>query len=85
MPYGSVLHMPPTNLPLLTAKQELHKKAYLLTKNIEEFSEKSSGEWTSRQKRKKKDKKSNRTRQKNKRGDRKVESNDSPEIPDRGG
>ena len=27
---------------------------------------------------------SNRTRQKNKRGDRKVESNDSPEIPDRG-
>ena len=28
--------------------------------------------------------KSNRTRQKNKRGDNKVESNDSPEIPDRG-
>ena len=28
--------------------------------------------------------KGNRTRQKNKRGDRKVESNDSPEIPDRG-
>ena len=28
--------------------------------------------------------KSNRTRQKNKRGDSKVESNDSPEIPDRG-
>ena len=27
---------------------------------------------------------SNRTRQKNKRGDSKVESNDSPEIPDRG-
>ena len=26
----------------------------------------------------------NRTRQKNKRGDNKVESNDSPEIPDRG-
>ena len=26
----------------------------------------------------------NRTRQKNKRGDSKVESNDSPEIPDRG-
>ena len=33
---------------------------------------------------KKKDRKSNRTRQKNKRGDSKVESNDSPEIPDRG-
>ena len=31
-----------------------------------------------------KDIKSNRTRQKNKRGDSKVESNDSPEIPDRG-
>ena len=31
-----------------------------------------------------KDRKSNRVRQKNKRGDSKVESNDSPEIPDRG-
>ena len=30
------------------------------------------------------DRKSNRTRQKNKTGDSKVESNDSPEIPDRG-
>ena len=30
------------------------------------------------------DRKSNRTRQMNKRGDSKVESNDSPEIPDRG-
>ena len=38
---------------------------------------------TSRQK-KRCDKKSIRTRQKNKRGDSKVESNDSPEIPDRG-
>ena len=33
---------------------------------------------------KRKDKKGNRTRQKNKRGESKVESNDSPEIPDRG-
>ena len=33
---------------------------------------------------KKKDRKNNRIRQKNKRGDSKVESNDSPEIPDRG-
>ena len=32
----------------------------------------------------KKDRESNRTRQKNKRGDSKAESNDSPEIPDRG-
>ena len=31
-----------------------------------------------------KDRKGNRTRQKNKRGDSKVESNDGPEIPDRG-
>ena len=34
--------------------------------------------------RKREDRKDNRTRQKNKRGDSKVESNDSPEIPDRG-
>ena len=33
---------------------------------------------------KKKDRKSNRTGQKNKRGDSKVESNNSPEIPGRG-
>ena len=31
-----------------------------------------------------KDRKGNRTSQKNKRGDSKVESNDRPEIPDRG-
>ena len=40
MSYGSLLHIPPTNLLLLTAKQEPYKKAYLLTKNIEEFLEK---------------------------------------------
>ena len=78
-----MLHIPPTNLLLLAAKQEPYKKAYLLAKNIEEFSGKSSEEWTSRQNTK--DRKSNRTRQKNRRGDSKVESNDSPEIPDRGG
>ena len=39
-------------------------------------------ERTSRQK--KIDRKGNRTRQKNKTGDSKVESNDSPEIPDKG-
>ena len=73
-------HIPPTNLLLVAAKQVPYKKAYLLTKILEEFSGKSSGEWTSRQKkRRKKDKaerESNRTRQKNKRGDSKVESND---------
>ena len=34
MSYGSMLHIPPTNCLLLTAKQEPYKKAYLLTKNI---------------------------------------------------
>ena len=77
-----MLYIPPTNLLLLAAKQEPYKKLYLLMKNIAEFSGKSSGEWTSRQK-KRSDRKSNRTRQKNKRGDSKVESNDSPKIPDR--
>ena len=41
VPYGSMLHIPPTNLLLLAAKEEPYKKAYFLTKNIEEFSEKS--------------------------------------------
>ena len=51
MPYGSMLHIPPTSLLLLTAKQEPYKKAYFLTKNIEEFSgRKKSEEWASRQK-----------------------------------
>ena len=36
-----MLHIPSTNLPLLAAKQETYKRAYLLTKNIEEFSGKS--------------------------------------------
>ena len=42
---------------------------------------KKSGEWASRQK---EDRKSNRTLLKKKRGDSRVESNDSPEIPGRG-
>ena len=33
-----MLHIPLTNCLLLTAKQEPYKKAYLLMKNIEEFS-----------------------------------------------
>ena len=48
--YGSMLHIPPTNSLFLTAKQEPYKKAYLLTKNIEEFSGKSVEERASRQK-----------------------------------
>ena len=45
-----MLHIALTNLLLLAAKQVPYKEAYLLTKNIEEFSGKSSGEWTSGQK-----------------------------------
>ena len=44
---------------------------------------KPSGEWASRQK-KRQDRKSNGSRRKNKGGGSKVESNDSPEILDRG-
>ena len=36
-----MLHIPPTSCLLLTAKQKPYKKAYLLTKNIEECSGKS--------------------------------------------
>ena len=35
-----MLHIPLTNLLLLAAKQEPYKQAYLLMKNIEEFSQK---------------------------------------------
>ena len=49
-----MLHIPQTNLLLLAVEQEPYKKAYLLTKNIEEFSGKSSGECTSREREKKK-------------------------------
>ena len=38
VPYGNMLHIPPTIFFLLAAKQEPYKKAYLLTKNIETFS-----------------------------------------------
>ena len=34
VPYGGMLHIPPTNL-LLAAKQKPYKKAYLVTKNID--------------------------------------------------
>ena len=76
-----MLHTPPTNVLLLAATQEPYKKAYLLTKNIEEFSGK---KFRRKGQQAEKDRKGNRTRQKNKRGDCKMESNDSPEIKDRG-
>ena len=42
-----MLHIPTTNLGLLADKQESYKKAYLLTKNTEEFfgGKKKTGEW----------------------------------------
>ena len=76
-----MLHRPPTNLLLLAAKQESHKKAYLLMKNIEEFLGKVQKKGPTGRKRS--DRKGNRTMQKNKRGDIKVESNDSTETQDR--
>ena len=77
-----MVHISPTNVLLLAAKQEPHKKAYLLTKNTEEFSRKEFRR-KGQQEEKRSDRKGNRTRQKNKTGDSKVESNDSPEIPAR--
>ena len=57
MPYGRTLQsVEPTSLLLLAAKQEPDKKAYLLTKNIEEFSGNSSEEWASRQREEKTEK-----------------------------
>ena len=63
-----MLHIPLTILLLLAAKQESYKKAYLLTKNTEEKEKIERVTGLGR-----------RTR-----GNSKVESNDSPEIPDRG-
>ena len=40
VPYGSTLHIPPTNLLLLAAKQESYKTAYLFTKILKNFLEK---------------------------------------------
>ena len=75
-----MLHIPPANL-LLAAKQDPYKKTYLFTKNVEEFSGKSSEEWTNRPK---KDKTERVTGLGRRTRDSKVESNDSPEISDRG-
>ena len=50
MSYGSMLHIPLTNSLNLTAKQKPYKKAYLITKNIPDFSGKSLEERASRQK-----------------------------------
>ena len=84
MPYGSILHIPPTNLLLLAAKQEPYKKSPSLNEKYwKNFLEKKFRRMD-QQALKRQDIKSNMNRQKNRRGDSKVESNDSPEIPDRG-
>ena len=70
------------NLLLPAAKWEPYKKAYLLMQNLKNFREKSQENGPAS--RKKYDRKSNWTWQKNKAGDSKVESNDSPEIPHKG-
>ena len=77
-----MLHIPPTNLLLPAAKQEPYKKAYLLTKNIrrifwKKFTRK--GQQAENDKTERVTGLGRRTRE-----DSKVESNDSPEIPDRG-
>ena len=71
VPYGSMLHIPTTNLLLLAAKQEPYQKRRLSLheKILKEFSGKKFRRMDSRQKKKekkkkekKKDRKSNRTR-----------------------
>ena len=84
MPYGSTLHIPPTNCLLLAAKQESYqKKSISLRNTLKNFLERVQKKGAASRKRS--DRKDNRTWQKNKRGDSKVESNDSPEIPNGGG
>ena len=77
-----MLHIPPTNCLLPAAEQESHKKPISLRKILKSFVEKVQKKGPAGQKRS--DRKGGRTWQKNKRGDSKVESIDSPEIPDRG-
>ena len=50
VPFGSMLHIPLNNYDLLAPKQESYQKAYLLTKNTEEFSGEKWEEQASRQK-----------------------------------
>ena len=76
-----MLHISPTNYHLIAAKQAPYEKAYHLAKSIEEFSRKSFRMGQKAEKRR--GRKSKGSRQKNKRWDIKVESNDSPEIPNR--
>ena len=75
--YGSKLHIPPTNYHFLAAQQEPYKKSLTLN-------QKCLRTFFLKKQENRQDRKSKRTVQKNERGDRKGESNDGPEIPDRG-
>ena len=75
MPHGSI---PLANLLLLAARQEPYKKAYLLTKNIGRIFWEKFRRMGHQAKKRDKTEESNRTRQKNKRENSQVESNDSP-------
>ena len=81
-----MLHIPPNKVLTPNAKNkktQVTQKSLLVFKN-ESLQKKRSGEWA--KSKKGQDRKSNRTRQKNKRGDNmeKWDQTDSPEIPDRG-
>ena len=78
---SATCHVPPTNLLLLAAEQEPYKKSLFLNEKYLRIFWKRLSRMD--QQTEKKDRKSNRTRQNNKRVDSKVESNCSPEIPDR--
>ena len=82
-----MLHLPPTNLisqPLKkTTKNKGNTKSLSRKKSVKKFLE--SRQETGPKAKKQEDRMSNWTRQNNKRTDRKMESNDSSEIPDREG
>ena len=70
-----MLHISSTNLLLLAAKQEPYEKAYLYNKRNRRTFWKKFRRMDQQAEKKDKTEKSNRTRQRNKRGDSKVELN----------
>ena len=48
MPYGNILHIPPTSYNYLAAKQEPYQKDYLVMKKITDFFFFNSGEMATR-------------------------------------
>ena len=69
MPYGSTYHIPPTNYHFLTARQEPYQKGHLIMKHTEEIFGEKSHENGPAGRKKRQDRKSNGSRQKNKRGE----------------